>query len=64
MPALTLAGTGSLCNLPVKRRQTSRNLIEALRPQCAAFTWHDRGHDLFIGLTPSRNGSRAGFRHG
>jgi hypothetical protein len=23
-----------------------------------------RGHDVFIGLKPSRNGCRAGFRHG
>jgi hypothetical protein len=28
------------------------------------FTPHVHGHDLFIGLKQSRNGSRAGFRHG
>jgi hypothetical protein len=83
MPALTVAGTGSLCNFPVRRRQTSRNVVETLQPQCAAikngalklhrtaagssgdgFTWHDRGHDLFIGLKQLRNGSRAVLRHG
>ena len=53
-------------NVSARHDATARPMFEGAATGSAGgrFSWHVRGHDLFIGLEESCNGPRAGLQHG